>query len=145
MPDFKKTIATICAGVLATAPLGTPVFAQDTQLTVELNKFEEVEGGGCRTFFLFRNKTGKSFEEFEMSLAILDGSGIIDRLLTIDAAPLPVARTTLKLFEIPETACSDVSEILLHAIDACKPQNEDQMDCFPIINLVSRTSAPLVQ
>jgi hypothetical protein len=145
MPDFRNCIAAVCACALSLTAVTLPAHAQDTKLTVELNKFEEVEGGGCRTFFLFRNKTGKSFEEFEMSLAILDTSGIIDRLLTIDAAPLPVARTTLKLFEIPETSCTQVSEILLHAIDACKPHNEDQMDCFPIIDLVSRPSAPLVQ
>ena len=80
-----------------------------------------------------------------MSLAILDKNGVIDRLLTIDAAPLPISRTTLKLFEIPEISCDGISEILLHAIDKCRPQNEDQIDCFPIIDLVSRTPAQLVQ
>ena len=115
------------------------------QLTVELNKFEAAEATGCRAFFLFRNETGKAFEGFEMSLAILDGNGVIDRLLNIDAAPLPVERTTLKLFEIPEIACDDISEILLHAIDTCQPQNEENMDCFPLVSLVSRTSAPLVK
>ena len=83
------------------------------KLTVELNKFEENESGGCQAFFLFRNKTGLTLEGFEMSLAVLDTSGIIDRLLTIDAAPLPANRTTLKLFEIPEMSCTKISEILL--------------------------------
>ena len=119
--------------------------SQNGKLTVELNKFEEAEGGGCRAFFLFRNDSGKAFEGFEMSLAILDGEGVIDRLLNIDAAPLPVARTTLKLFEIPEIACTDISEILLHAIETCQPQNEENMDCFPLVSLVSRTPAPLVK
>lgn len=132
-------------GALALALLPLPALAQDSSLTVELNKFEEADGGGCRAFFLFRNQTGKAFEGFEMSLAILDGAGVIDRLLTIDAAPLPVARTTLKLFEIPEIGCTDISEILLHAIDTCQPQNEANMDCFPMVNLVSRTDAPLVK
>ena len=122
-----------------------PAAAQEGFLVVELNKFEDTEAGNCSAFFLFRNATGKSFEEFEMSLAILDQSGVIDRLLTIDAAPLPIARTTLKLFEIPETNCAAISQVLLHAIDACRPQNEDQIDCFPIVELVSRTSADLVK
>ena len=122
-----------------------PAFAQTQMLTVELNKFEPSETGGCRAFFLFRNQSGKAFEGFEMSLAILNANGIIDRLLNIDAAPLPVARTTLKLFEIADIACDDISEILLHAIDTCKPQNEDNTDCFPMVDLVSRTSAELVK
>ena len=124
---------------------GGAVQAQTGRLTVELNKFEANVGGSCRAFFLFRNQTGLTFDGFEMSLAILDTSGVISRLLTIDAAPLPVGRTTLKLFEIPETACDSISEILLHEIAACRPQNADEMDCFPILDLNSRTSAKLVQ
>ena len=80
-----------------------------------------------------------------MSLAILDTGGVIDRLLTIDAAPLPSARTTLKLFEIPEIACEAISEILLHELASCKPQNAEETDCFPFLDLVSRTSAGLVK
>lgn len=114
-------------------------------MTVELNKFEDADSGSCRAFFLFRNQTGLTFEGFEMSLAILDGEGVIDRLLTIDAAPIPAARTTLKLFEIPETRCDEISEVLLHEIGACRPQNAAGMDCFPLLKLVSRTSAALVQ
>ena len=119
--------------------------AADGKLTVELNKFEEGESGGCRAFFLFRNRTDLTLEGFEMSLAILNTSGVIDRLLTIDAAPLPAARTTLKLFEIPETGCAEISEILLHELASCRPQNADEIDCFPMMDLVSRTPAGLVK
>lgn len=122
-----------------------PATADSDRLLVELNKFEEIDGGGCRAFFLFRNKTDNSFAGFEMSLAILDTNGVIDRLLSIDASPLPVARTTLKLFEIPDTTCVGISEILLHEITSCKPQNGTEMDCFDILDLNSKTLAPLVK
>lgn len=131
---------------LAVALLPGGAMAQDVgPLGVELNKTEEIDGGGCRAFFLFRNGSGKSFEAFEMSLAILDQQGVIDRLLSINAAPLPVQRTTLKLFEIPDIACAEISEMLLHDIPACTPQNEDPMDCFSILSLSSRANAQLVQ
>ncbi len=130
------------AMVFSVAP---PVAAESGRLLVELNKFEEIDSGGCRAFFLFRNQTDNSFAGFEMSLAILDTNGVIDRLLAIDAAPLPVARTTLKLFEIPETSCAGISEILLHEITSCQPQNADEMDCFPILDLNSKTNAALVK
>ena len=142
---FARPLAGLLAACLAFA---TPAFADGHSgqtLTVELNKFEEIDAGGCRAFFLFRNKTGKSFDGFEMSLAVLDGQGVIDRLLAIDAAPLPVARTTLKLFEIPEIACTNISEILLHELTSCQPQNEGEMDCFPMLVLDSKTAAPLVK
>lgn len=131
---------------VAVALAGTGGAAQDGRLTVELNKFEDgTEGAGCRAFFLFRNDTGAAFEGFEMSLAILDPQGVIDRLLTIDASPLPADRTTLKLFEIPQTACADISEVLLHDVTSCKPQNAPETDCFAIMDLASRTPAPLVK
>ena len=135
----------VAAALFAVSGLLSPAAAQSGELFVELNKFEASEGGGCQAFFLFRNATGKSFEGFEMSLAILDGDGIIDRLLSIDAAPLPIERTTLKLFAIPETSCTDISEILLHDITSCKPQNEDELDCFSFLRLNSKTDAALVK
>lgn len=119
--------------------------AQSGSLSVELNKFEDAEGGGCQAYFLFRNETGKSFEGFEMSLAILDTNGVIDRLLSIDAAPLPVQRTTLKLFAVPEISCASISEIVLHDMPSCKPQNEDEVDCFQFLELKSKTNAALVK
>ncbi|AVO37694.1 hypothetical protein [Pukyongiella litopenaei] len=139
-----RTIKPLAAALVACF-CGMAANAETGRLAVELNKVEDTGEGGCRAFFLFRNETGNSFEGFEMSLAILDGQGVIDRLLSIDAAPLPVARTTLKLFEIPQIACTNISEVLLHEITSCKPQNAEETDCFPIIDLSSRAAAPLVK
>jgi hypothetical protein len=138
-------LKSLIGGAAIAAIAAFPALAQPGRLLVELNKFEEIDGGGCRAFFLFRNQTDKSFAGFEMSLAILDTNGVIDRLLAIDAAPLPVSRTTLKLFEIPDIGCADISEILLHELPSCRPQNEDEMDCFPILDLNSKTPADLVK
>lgn len=142
----NRTKALLGAFSLVLAGMALPAQAQQTgKLTVELNKFEDNDAGGCRAFFLFRNQTDLSLEGFEMSFAILDANGIIDRLLTIDAAPIPVARTTLKLFEIPDMACDTISQILLHEMPSCRPQNAEEMDCFPILTLASRTPAELVK
>ncbi|MFT6675183.1 MAG: hypothetical protein ACJAVM_001372 [Sulfitobacter sp.] len=135
----------IAAAVVALGLMANAAPAEEGKLTVELNKFEADESGGCQAFFLFRNETGKSFEGFEMSLAILDGAGVIDRLLSIDAAPLPIQRTTLKLFAIPDISCGNISEILLHDISICKPQNEAETDCFAFLELNSKTSTTLVK
>lgn len=140
---MNKLMTGLCAAALGIA--ASQATAQDGALTVELNKFEDAEGGGCQAYFLFRNDSGKSFEGFEMSLAILDTGGVIDRLLSIDAAPLPIERTTLKLFAIPEIACTDISEIVLHDMASCRPQNEDEADCFAFLNLSSKTDAALVK
>jgi hypothetical protein len=133
----------IIGAAIAAIAFGQAAIAQDGKLTVELNKLETGEEGACRAFFMFRNQNPMSFEEFEISLAVLDRDQIIDRLLTIDAAPLPALRTTLKLFDIPEIACTDISEIIIHDIPACKPQNGEPMECFAILDLVSRADVRL--
>lgn len=135
-------IATALAAV-AIAPC--PVLAQAAQFDVELNKLEETDTGGCRAFFLFRNRTSDTYEAFSLSVATLDTGGVIDRLLSIDAAPLPAERTTLKLFEIPDTQCTGISEILVHEIEACRPQNGEEVDCFPLINFGSKSTVSLVK
>jgi hypothetical protein len=127
------------------APAAAAAQAADGRLTVELNKTESVEGGGCQAFFLFRNQSPLTLEAFEMSLAVLAPDGVIDRLLTIDASPLPAQRTTLKLFEIPDLPCSAIAELLLHDIAACRPQNAEPIDCFAMIDLLSRADAALVK
>lgn len=142
--DRVAAVAALGLALGLSGPAGAQSGA-DGRLTVELNKLEDGETGACRAFFLFRNHADTPFEGFEMSLAILDTDGVIDRLLTIDAAPLPVDRTTLKLFEIPETDCAAVGEVLLHDLPVCRPQNAEAMDCFPILELVSRADAPLVK
>jgi len=144
MPARIPAIAIAAALLSATFPPGAAAQSGDG-LTVELNKMEPAEEGGCRAYFLFRNQTGDTFDGFEMSLAILDGQGVIDSLLAVDAAPLPVARTTLKLFEIPGLACSDISEILLHDITACSLQDAGETDCFPLVSLQSKADAALVK
>ena len=140
MNKIQTWLSAVSFGLLASV-----ASAQSGLLSVELNKFEPGDPSGCQAYFLFRNGTGKSFEGFEMSLAILDGNGVIDRLLSIDAAPLPVQRTTPKLFAIPEIACTDVSEIVLHDMPVCKPQNEDNTDCFEFLELGSKPDAALVK
>jgi hypothetical protein len=141
MAEFRRRAALVAA-LLCAAQIAA---AQDGRLTVELNKLEDGENGGCQAFFLFRNQTEFTLEAFEMSLAVLDPNGVIDRLLTIDAAPLPASRTTLKLFEIPDLGCDDISEILLHEIAACRPQNAEEIDCFDLFDLASRACAALVK
>ncbi|MQX35718.1 hypothetical protein GHC57_04215 [Roseospira navarrensis] len=125
-----------------------PSHAQDDPATrsgleIDLNKTEAVEGG-CRSYFLFRNDTGTTWDAFELSLAILDRDGVIAQLLTIDAAPLPAGRSALKLFDIPDIACGDIGEIILHDIATCADASGARSDCFEVVRLVSRSGIPLV-
>jgi hypothetical protein len=136
-------LALILGATLLPAAAGEAM-AQSKQLVVELNKLEPI-ANGCRTFFLFRNRTATPFTGFELSLAVLDQKGVIDRLLTVDAAPLPAERTTLKLFEIPQTNCDAIGEILLHEIARCEMATGPVPNCFALVDLQSKGSAALTK
>jgi hypothetical protein len=150
---IMRTVPAVVALVSALAMMGPTANAQDSaggqareeasSVLAELNKVETVEAG-CRSFFLFRNGTDTTLTGFEMSLAVLDRDGIIDRLLTIDAAPLPARRTTLKLFDIPDMACEDVGELILHDIATCADDTGRTIDCFDLLRLSSRAGIPFV-
>lgn len=113
-------------------------------VSVELNKLEDIESG-CRSFFLFRNRGGRDVAAFELSLAVLDRRGVIDRLLTIDAAPLPADRTTLKIFEIPEMTCDAIGEVIVHEITACDAVEGPPEQCWAAIGFNSLADAKLVK
>lgn len=70
---------------------------------------------------------------------------MIERLLTIEAAPLPAGRSTLKLFEIPELACDGIGTLILHDIAACSTAGQDVADCYAMIELSSLAAAALVK
>lgn len=135
--------AALCAALALSA---VPAAAQDDAaapgLGVELNKLEGIEGG-CRAYFLFRNAMARSLSGFTLSLAVLDPEGVIDRLLTVDAAPLPARRTTLKIFEFEGLACEGVGEVLMHEIPACAAEDGEALDCYAAVALSSRAAAPL--
>lgn len=142
---MTKIMRPFVSGLILTLMTALPAAAQENRITVELNKLEASDTDACRAFFLFRNGTDATYEGFELSIAVLDTDGIIDRLLTIDAAPLPVQRTTLKLFEIPEIGCDRLSELIVHDIPSCKPENAEPVDCYGLVDWVSRTGVRLGQ
>jgi hypothetical protein len=130
------------AATLAALPLAPAAAQEGAGLSVELNKLETIEGG-CRAYFLYRNALGREVSAYEMSLAILDPDGVIDRLLTVEAAPLPPDRTTLKIFEFPDLACEGIGEIIVHDISACAAADGQPLDCWAETALASRAAAPL--
>jgi hypothetical protein len=136
----------IGAGVAAWA---APAAAQDAggggsdEVAVELNKLEPW-AGGCRSYFLLRNASEDLFTGFELSIALMDRDGVVERLLTVDAAPVPARRTTLKVFELEGLDCDAVGEVIVYDMPACEIGGAPAEGCFARLALSSRAGAPLV-
>jgi hypothetical protein len=71
---------------------------------VELNRLED-QGGNCRAYLVITNPGSAEFSGFALDLVVFDRGGTIVRRLAVDAAPLRPAKTSVKVFDIAETAC----------------------------------------
>ena len=106
---------------------------QAGQLGIELNKLEQVEGI-CRVYFVFENATDHKLETLQLELVLFDTKGFVKRRLTLDAAPIAQDKTSVKLFDLPETQCTDVGRILINDVvniagpDGALPKDVSQLD-----------------
>ena len=104
-------------------------------ISVELNKLEQ-EGGSCRTYLVVANPGTDAFSVFTLDLFIFD-SGTIAQRLAIELSPIRPAKTTVKVFDIPQTACGGIGSILVNDVIHCRDASGDVADC---INRISTSS-----
>ncbi|MBK5941773.1 hypothetical protein CCR96_21490 [Halochromatium roseum] len=103
------------------------------RLSIELNKLEQVEDI-CRVYFVFENAMDQNLEALQLELVLFDTKGFVKRRLTLDAAPIAKDKTSVKLFDLPETQCTNVGRILINDLvkiagpDGDLPDNVSQLD-----------------
>ncbi len=103
------------------------------RLGIELNKLDQVEET-CRVYFVFENALDHKLETLQLELVLFDTNGFIKRRLTLDAAPIAKDKTSVKLFDLPETQCTDVGRILINDVvkiagpDGDLPNDVSQLD-----------------
>jgi len=64
-------------------------------------------------------------------------SGTIAQRLAIELSPIRPAKTTVKVFDIPQTACGGIGSILVNDVIHCRDASGDVADC---INRISTSS-----
>jgi hypothetical protein len=110
-------------------------------INVELNKLEQ-EGGSCRAYLVIANPGTDAFSAFTLDLVIFD-SGTIVRRLAIELAPIRPAKTSVKVFDIPQTACGAIGSILVNDVTHCRDASGDVADCVDRISTSSKLSVTL--
>jgi hypothetical protein len=139
MKYHKVTPSLLC---LTLGTLAGTVAAQEIKL--ELNKLEP-QTNACRAYLVFDNSAGPAIEALQLDLILFDQDGVIARRLAVDTAPLRAAKTTVKLFDIPDLACGDIRRILINEVLECRDASGAQTDCIERLSLSSRAEAQLVK
>ena len=132
--------------VVALAMLITPhtAFASDESLLVELNKLEPNEGD-CRAYLVLENKSASAFESLKLDVVVFDTDGIVAKRLAVEAAPLPLGKTSLKVFDIGGLPCDRVGRVLLNEVMTCADGSQERGDCLALMSTSSRAPIPFIK
>ena len=128
--------ALFCALALAAAP----VVAQTGNFELELNTSADVEGA-CRLTFVATNNTGKSLTKADYEVAVFDASGAVSQILVLEFGELPLSKTRVVQFDLPQTKCEDLSRILVNTADACESGDGALDVCMKYLSASSRIPA----
>jgi hypothetical protein len=120
--------------------------ASAQEIKLELNKLEpQPESNACRAYLVFDNSAGPAIEALQLDLILFDQDGVIARRLAVDTAPLRAAKTTVKLFDIPDLACTDIRRILINEVLECRDAEGPHTDCIERLTLSTRAETALVK
>jgi hypothetical protein len=118
--------------------------AEPSTIGVELNRLED-QGGNCRAYLVITNPGSGEFSGFTLDLVVFDGGGTIMRRLAVNVSPLRPAKTSVKVFDIAETACSVVGSILLNDVIHCRDKTGDVTGCVDRLTTSSKLAVSLLK
>jgi hypothetical protein len=116
--------------------------APPKSIGLELNKLEQ-KGGSCRAYLVIANPGADAFSGFTLDLVVFDRGGTISRRLAVELAPLRPTKTMVKVFDIPETACSGIGGILVNDVIHCRDANGDVAGCVDRVTTSSKLPVAL--
>ncbi len=148
LPILLSCLATVSWLAVACGTVPSRAAAADLDesagVRVELNKLEEHQGN-CRAYLLLQNRSGRAYSSFKLDLVMFDTDGIVARRLAVEGAPLPDAKTSLRVFDVPDLKCAGIGRILLNDVLNCGKSAADRSACLAAIRTTSRSAAQLVK
>jgi hypothetical protein len=132
---YHRTLQSTVLGLSLAACAWSALAAESVR--VELNKLEP-QDNACRAYLVFENQTAQSFSGLTLDLVMFDQEGVISKRLAVNAAPLPADKTSVKLFDIEDVACTDIGRILINDALDCQNTSGTVQDCVTLIKPSSR-------
>jgi hypothetical protein len=126
------------------ARAGTEAAEAPATIGVELNRLED-QAGSCRAYVVVRNPGTADFSGFALDLVVFDRGGTIMRRLAIDVAPVRPAKTSVKVFDIPETTCNAIGSILVNDVIHCRDASGDVTGCVDRLSTSSKLAVSLMK
>jgi hypothetical protein len=123
---FKPTLmAAVTASALCA---GGALWAQSGNIELELNTAADVNGG-CRLTYVATNSSPQSLDKMTYEVAVYDADGIVKLLLELGFGGLPLGKTRVVQFDVPDLACGAISRILVNNAVECTTAEGEQTLC----------------
>ncbi|WP_417411611.1 hypothetical protein [Hoeflea sp.] len=132
--------------ILGLSVAGTAVHAQDLNqpsLSIDLNATQQLEQA-CRLVFVAANRTSASIDAMSLETVLFDASGKVDRFALFDFKDLPLGKTRVRQFDLPDTRCSDIGRILINGAASCKGASFKGTECMDHLDLKSSSNMEIV-
>ncbi len=135
MCSFKKILTlTIIAYVTHSS-----VTVAEGNLSIELNKNEQ-RGNDCRIYLYAQNNSKHAFSSLKLDLVLFNQKGIINKNMALNLAPLPIAKKSVKAFDLKNTACKQIGSILINKVMQCEADSNKLDNCLQLLSLSSKTN-----
>ena len=135
----RKSTRALVFAAFAMLIASNAAIGSDESITVELNKLEPNDGD-CRAYLVMKNRSASAFESLKLDIVVFDTDGIVAKRLAVEAAPLPLAKTSLKVFDIGGLPCDQVGRVLLNEVMTCADDSQARDDCLALMSTSSRAS-----
>ena len=116
----------------------------DESILVELNKLEPNESD-CRAYLVLENRSSSAFESLKLDVVVFDTDGIVAKRLAVEAAPLPLGKTSLRVFDIGGLPCDRVGRVLLNEVMTCADDSQARGDCLALMSTSSRARISFIK
>ena len=139
---LRRRRSPLCA--LLFAVLSVTAQAADSDVSVELNKLEQIDGA-CRAYFVLENRSGIAFDTLKLDLVMFDSDRIVTRRLAAEVGPLRPGKTSLKVFDMQDLLCAELGRLLLNDVTACADDSGRRDDCLEVLSTSTRGTVPFIQ
>ena len=111
-------------------------------VAIELNRAEDIDGA-CRIYLVTSNGLDVPLDPFTLDFVAFDGEGVVLTRLAVDLAPVPPAKTMVRLFDVAGAACQGISALLLNDVVACGAGPHADRACLDLLSVSSRAGIDL--
>ncbi len=132
------------AVVAQALPSGRALAEPAHSLAIELNKLEP-NGQSCRAYLVLKNDSARRFDSLKLDLVMFDHDGVVTKRLAVQAAPLSLGKTSLKVFDIDGRDCAAIGSILLNDILTCEVAPQAEGNCLDLVAASARGAVPFIK